>query len=98
MMKSALTKKIKEEVKESILVDCKFKHTDVMGLVFDYLSLYEQIYVQGLDKKMYHKKVPTFVYTVELLTFPKLQPRHEFINMVRTMNRETHQYKSIEDF
>ena len=67
-------------------VYCAFKHTDVMGLVFAYLSLYEQIYVQGLDRRLYHKKVPTFVKTVELLTFPKLQPKHEYIHMVRTMN------------
>ena len=76
-------------------VDCQFKHTDVMGLVFENLTQREQIFVQRLNKWMYYRKVPTFVKTVRLISFPKLQPKHLFVNMVRTMNHETHQYRSI---
>ena len=40
------------------------------------------------------------VKTVLLVPFPvpKLLPKHEFIHMVRTMNSETHQYVTKEDY
>ena len=52
--------------------------------------------MQGLNKRMYCYLVPTFIQTVKLIpSLPKFEPKHLFINMVRTMNHETHQYKEI---
>ena len=77
------------ESKMQELADCKFKNSDVMGLIFDYSTMLEAVYVQRLNKRMYHIKVPTFVTTFYLPSF-KLLPKHEFINTVRTMNVATH--------
>ena len=77
------------------MVDCGFKNSDVMGLIFDYLTFLEAAYLQRLNKRMYHVKVPTFVKTFYLPSF-KMLPKHEFINIVRTMNAETHQYREFE--
>ena len=45
---------------------------------------------------MYVRKVPTFVRKVDLtIPFPKLQPKHEFINIGRTTNMRSHQYKKM---
>ena len=43
---------------------------------------------------MYHIKVPSFVKTFYIPSF-KLLPKHEYINMIRTMNSETHQYRCL---
>ena len=56
-------------------VDCPFKHTDLMGKVFKHLTQRERIVMQGLNKRMY-LKVPTFIKTVRLISFPKLNPKH----------------------
>ena len=77
------------------VVDCVFKNSDVMGLIFDYLTLLEAVYLQRLNRRMYYVKVPTFVQTFYLPSF-KLLPKHEFINTVRTMNVATHQFRSSE--
>ena len=52
--------------------------------------------LQGLNKRLYFLKVPTFVPKVLIRSFPRMLPKHEFINMVRTMNAGTHKYKVIE--
>ena len=57
-------------------VDYPFKNTDVMGKVFKNLTQRERIRMQGLNRRMYRLKVPTFIKTVDLLLFPKLQPKH----------------------
>ena len=72
-------------VEFKMLVDCAFKYSDVMGLIFDYLTQLEAVYVQRLNRRMYHVKVPSFVKTFYLPSF-KLLPKHEMINMARTMN------------
>ena len=61
-----------------------------MGLIFGYLTCEENMnIIQQLFKAAYFKHVPPIVKTVYLIPFtraPKMQPKHEFINMVRTMN------------
>ena len=61
-----------------------------MGLIFEYLTFEENIkIIQQLFKKAYYEHVPSIFKTVYLVPFtrvPKMQPKHEFINMVRTMN------------
>ena len=49
----------------------------------------------------YIKHVPAIVkmvYLVPFPYFPKMVPKHQFINMVRTMNTETHQYLGNERY
>ena len=69
------------------VIDCPFKNTDVMGVIFENLSQRENIILQRLNRQMYYRKVPTFVRTVylNLFSFPKLLPKHEFIHMVWTL-------------
>ena len=61
-----------------------------MGLIFDYLTQFEAVYVQRLNRRMYYVKVPSFVKTFYLPSF-KLLPKHQFIHMVRTFSA-SHQY------
>ena len=42
-------------------VDCSFKSSDVMGLIFECLNQYEHLYLQGLNRRMFYVKVPLFV-------------------------------------
>ena len=53
-------------------VDCAFKHTDIMGVIFEFLTLYENIIVlQHLNKRIYYLKMPTFVKKVYF--FPQFE-------------------------
>ena len=43
----------------------------------------------------YFKHVPPLIKTIYLAPFeyfPKIAPKHQFINLVRTMNSDTHEY------
>ena len=66
-----------------------------MGLILEYLTFEDNIKtMQKLFRAAYYKHVPPIVKTVYLIPFtrvPKMQPKHEFINMGRTMNLQTHQ-------
>ena len=61
-----------------------------MGEIYKYLPDEQNIQViQRLHTVSYVKHVPPIikmVYFVPFPYFPKMQPKHEFINMVRTMN------------
>ena len=70
-----------------------------MGEIYKYLTDEQNIQViQRVHKAAYVKHVPPIVKPVKIVFFvpfpyfPKLLPKHEFLNIVRTMNPETHQY------
>ena len=71
-------------------------NADYMGLIYKYLSDEQNIQViQRVHKAAYKKHIPPIVKTVYFVPFPyfpKLLPKHEFVNMARTMNSGTHQY------
>ena len=70
-----------------------------VGLIFEFLTFEENMKItQLLFRAAYYKHVPPIFKTVYLIPFTrvsKLQPKHEFINMVRTMNSQTHQYLEL---
>ena len=49
-----------KQVKRKQILD-RFRHTDVMGEIFKYFTQRQRISMQGLNKRMYNLKVPTFV-------------------------------------
>ena len=64
-----------------------------MGEIYKYLPDEQNIKViQRLHSAAYVKHVPPIVKMVYCVPFrySKMQPKHKFINMVRTMNSVTH--------
>ena len=42
---------------QRLSVDCSYKNSDIMGLIFKYLNKYEHLRVQLLNKRIYYVRV-----------------------------------------
>ena len=72
-----------------------FTTQDYLVDIYEFISPREMSSViQYLSKAYYYNLVPKFVKQV--LCHHKLVAKHEFVNIFRTMNAETHKFRAID--